>query len=56
MVEVIPTALAILAVTLIATALVAMTARSFQVAGFAFLSASLVIYIRESRYGSRAGA
>jgi len=56
MVELIPTALAVLAVALFATALLAMTVRNFQVAGFSFLSASLVIYIRETRYGSRANA
>ena len=56
MVELIPTALAVLAVALFATALLAMTVRNFQVAGFSFLSASLVIYIRETRYGPRANA
>lgn len=49
MVEVFPTALAALAVLLLATALLAMTAERMTVAGFCFLSASLVIYLRETR-------
>ena len=54
MVRLIPTALAVLAAALIGTALVAMTIRDLQVAGFCFLGASLVIYFRERRYGERA--
>lgn len=49
MVEVIPTVLAAVAVLLLATALLAMTAERMTVAGFCFLSASLVIYLRETR-------
>lgn len=54
MVELLPTALAVLAVALIGTALVAMTVGNLQAAGFCFLGASLVIYFRETRYGARA--
>jgi hypothetical protein len=43
------TAAALLAVALIVVALVAMATDELQVAGFSFLSASLVIYIRETR-------
>jgi len=50
MAELIPTALAVLAAALIATALVAMTVRNLRVAGFCFLCASLVIYFRDTRY------
>ena len=49
-----PTALAVLATALIGTALFAMTIRELQIAGLCFLSASLVIYFREKRYGGRA--
>jgi len=49
MVEMIRTVLAALAVVLFATALAAMTAQRLRVAGFCFLSASLVIYVRETR-------
>ena len=43
------TVVAGLVVVLFGAALLAMTAGNFQVAGFAFLSASLLIYIRETR-------
>jgi hypothetical protein len=52
MVRAVPTFLAIFAGALMLVALVAMTARNLQVAGMCFLSASLVIYIRERWYGS----
>jgi len=42
-------ALAALAVVLFATALLMMAADRLAVAGFCFLSASLVIYLRETR-------
>jgi cell division protein ZapA (FtsZ GTPase activity inhibitor) len=45
-----PTALAVLAALLILAALVAMSARNLQIAGLSFLSASLVIYLRKTRY------
>lgn len=51
MVELIPTALAVLAAGLVGTALVGMTVGNFRAAGFSFLCASLVIYFRETRYG-----
>jgi hypothetical protein len=51
MVRVVPTLLALFAAGLMLVALVAMTARNFQVAGMCFLSASLVIYIRARWYG-----
>ena len=54
MVRLIPTALAVLATALMGTALIMMTIRDLQVAGLCFLSASLVIYFREKRYGGRA--
>ena len=54
MVRPVPIALAVLATALIGTALFAMTIRELQVAGLCFLSASLVIYFREKRYGGRA--
>ncbi|ESS06937.1 MAG: hypothetical protein A07HB70_00906 [uncultured archaeon A07HB70] len=47
MVDAPATAAAAVAVVLFGTALVAMTGREFQVAGFCFLSAALVIYVRE---------
>lgn len=49
MANVIQTGLAILAVGLIAAALIAMSARELLVAGLCFMSASLVIYFRETR-------
>ncbi|MEF8851921.1 MAG: hypothetical protein V5A44_00430 [Haloarculaceae archaeon] len=49
MVEVIPTVLAVLTVLLLGVALLAMTAERMTVAGFCFLSASLIIYLRETR-------
>lgn len=56
MVALIPTALAVLAVALMGTALVAMTVGNLQAAGFTFLCASLVIYFRETRYGEQSAA
>jgi len=47
MVNVPATAAAVVAVVLFGAALVAMTGREFRIAGFCFLSASLVIYGRE---------
>lgn len=49
MVQPIPTALALLAVVLILFALWAMAASRYALAGSAFLSASIVIYLRETR-------
>lgn len=48
--NIVPTALALLAVALIVAALAAMAARNLMAAGFSFLSASLVIYLRETRF------
>jgi len=45
----IPTALAILAVALMVTALVLMTIGELAVAGVCFLSASVLLYFREQR-------
>ncbi|WP_276273231.1 hypothetical protein [Haloarcula litorea] len=56
MADLIPTALAVLATALIGTALIAMTVGNLRAAGFSFLSASLVIYLRETRYGERQAA
>ncbi|MDS0261169.1 hypothetical protein NDI56_17350 [Haloarcula sp. S1CR25-12] len=50
MVELIPTALAVVAAGLVGAALLAMTVGSLRAAGFCFLCASLVIYFRETRY------
>jgi hypothetical protein len=47
MVNVPATAAVVGAVALFGVALVAMAGRAFRVAGFCFLSASLVIYVRE---------
>lgn len=44
------TALALLAVLLIAAALVLMASDELMSAGLSFLGASLVIYVRETRY------
>jgi hypothetical protein len=49
MVELIPTGFAVLAVALFAVALVAMTFGNLRAAGMSFLSASLVIFLRERR-------
>jgi hypothetical protein len=49
MVNVLATALAVLAVVLFVVALFAMSAGNFRIAGACFLSASLVIYLRETR-------
>lgn len=48
MVNVLATALAVLAVVLFATGLIAMTVDELLIAGLFFLSASLVIYLRET--------
>jgi len=50
MARVVPTALALLAALLIAAALFSMARRDLTVAGLSFLSASLVIYLRETRF------
>jgi hypothetical protein len=50
--SVVPTVLAVLAVGLIVAALVAMAAGALLVAGLCFLSASVVIYFRETRVGT----
>lgn len=47
MAEIIPTGLAILAVAVFGVALYAMTIDRFAVAGASFLSASLLIFLRE---------
>lgn len=44
------TALALLAVLLIAAALALMTSGDLMLAGLSFLSASLVIYVHETRF------
>jgi len=49
MADVVSTGMAVFAVVLIGLALYAMAARSLTVAGMCFLSASLVIYLRETR-------
>jgi hypothetical protein len=49
MVDVIRTGLALLAVVLFGVALLAMSAGNLTMAGMSFLSASLVIYFRETR-------
>lgn len=46
-----PTVLAVLAALLIAIALISMASRDLTAAGLSFLSASLVIYLRETRFG-----
>lgn len=50
MVRVAPTVLAVLAALLIVAALVALSAQNLQIAGLSFLSASLLIYLRSTRY------
>lgn len=49
MVDVVRTGLALLVLVLFGLALVAMTAGDLTFAGISFLSASLVIYFRETR-------
>lgn len=49
MTELIPTVLALVAVALIGAALWALSAENFAMAGMSFLSASIVIYFRETR-------
>lgn len=48
--RVVATALALLAVLLIGGALAAMAGGDLRAAGLSFLSASLVIYLRETRF------
>lgn len=55
MVAHVPTSLAILAVALIGVALYAMTIDRLTVAGLSFLSASIVIYLRETRLQEETG-
>lgn len=50
MVNLLATGAAAVAVLLFAVALLMMTWGNLQVAGFCFLSASLVIYLRETRF------
>lgn len=47
--QALPTALALVAVGLLLVALLMMNRGQFMLAGLSFLSASLVIYFRESR-------
>lgn len=49
MADVVSTGLTALAVVLFGLALIAMTGRNLVVAGTCFLSASIVIYLRETR-------
>jgi len=49
MVNVLATGAAVLFVALVLSALVAMANGVLQVAGFSFLSASVVLYLRETR-------
>lgn len=49
MVQLLPTALAAVVVFLFVTGLVAMTVEELTIAGLCFLSASIVIYLRETR-------
>jgi hypothetical protein len=46
------TALAALVVVLFGVAIVSMSAGSLRIAGFSFLSASVLIYVREKRFVS----
>jgi hypothetical protein len=50
--SVVPTVLAVLAVVLFVAALAAMAVGELLVAGLCFLSASVVIYFRETRAGA----
>ena len=50
MTQVIQTVLAVVAAGLMVVALLAMASRNLAVAGMCFLSASLVIYLRETRF------
>lgn len=50
MVNLLATGAAILAVLLFVTALLAMTIGELRTAGFSFLAASLLIYVRETRF------
>jgi len=49
MADAVSTGMAVFAVVLIGVALYAMAAGSYTVAGMCFLSASLLIYLRETR-------
>lgn len=55
MVKLIPTGLAVLTLVLFAGALLAMSAGQLTVAGLCFLSASIVIYFRETRLRDQTG-
>lgn len=50
MTDVVPTGLAVLAVALMLTAVVMMTEGELLLAGLSFLSASLLIYFRETKF------
>lgn len=50
MAEVVPTALAVLAVLFIALALLLLTGGDMMLAGMSFLGASLLIYFRETHF------
>lgn len=50
MTDLLPTALALLAVALMGAALLAMAGGELMAAGLSFLSASLVLYLRETRF------
>jgi hypothetical protein len=56
MADAVSTGMAVFAVVLIGVALYAMAAGSLTVAGMCFLSASLVIYLRETRLQDDASA
>ncbi len=56
MVRVLPTVMAVVAVGMMAVGLLGMTIGNLRAAGMSFLSASLIIYLRERRFGSRSGA
>ena len=49
MANLLATALAVLAVVLVVNALLSMSAGNLRIAGLSFLSASLVVYLRETR-------
>lgn len=51
MVDVVPSVLAAVAVSFFGVALWAMTAGDLLLAGLSFLSASVVIYFRETQFG-----
>lgn len=53
MTDVLPTGLAILAALLMGAAVLAIAGGDLMAAGMSFLSASLVLYMRETRFGDR---